>query len=239
MNTGGILRSGRCAVEPWRGLPRRRGASRSPPVQLVYHWKWELSSPRLALWPLVADTQRVNEAVGLGPWSFESLKDPRGGTRRLGKASFLGMKLEWDEHPFEWVIGRELGVQRVYRSGPVAEVTSKVRLTSTAAGGTLLEHTLVATPSNAAAGMLTRIEMGVRLKRAFDRVYRQLDEEARASGPAVSSWDATARLVGFAVRERAEGAIERLVKRGFPRERCQRLLGFVLEARPREVDRIR
>src|SRR5262245_18262495 len=94
--------------------------------QLVFHWKWELKAPRTALWPLVSDTQRVNEALGLTAWHL--VPSRAGGQTRLGTTRRLGMKLVWTEHPFEWVVGREFGVQRVYETGPIKELVSKVRL---------------------------------------------------------------------------------------------------------------
>src|SRR5438094_425110 len=123
--------------------------------ELVFHWKWELKAPRLALWPLVSDTQRVNEELGLGPWR---MSQPKTGPTKIGQTRRLGMKLVWTEHPFEWVIGRELGVQRIYDAGPIKELVSKVRLeTPTGGDGTLLEHTLTVVPSNAVTGLLARV----------------------------------------------------------------------------------
>jgi class 3 adenylate cyclase len=204
--------------------------------ELVFHWKWELKAPRTALWPLVSDTQRVNEELGLGPWHFADSSTSK--QTRLGSTRRLGMKLVWTEHPFEWVVGREFGVQRVYESGPIKELVSKVRLDAPSSGeGTLLEHTVTVVPSGPVMGLLVRAEVGLRLKAAFDRVYALLDDEAIRAVP--GELKPTRVELPPERHERARQAIERLVTAGHPRTLCEKLATLVLSGHPRVVDRMR
>ena len=56
-----------------------------------------------ALWPLVADTARVNRAIGLPPVEY-SIKPAEGGGETLeGTLRLLGLPLaRYTEHPFRW-----------------------------------------------------------------------------------------------------------------------------------------
>src|SRR5215203_5877130 len=91
----------------------------------VFHYRWEYdlrASPQ-ALWPLVSDTNRFNRDAGLPDVSARVPSEAKGsvGRRRL-KLKKLGLGLEWEEEPFEWVRPFRFGVARRYGSGPVAEM---------------------------------------------------------------------------------------------------------------------
>ena len=61
-------------------------------AELVFHWKWELKSPRGALWPLVSDTNRFNRDAGVP--ALEALGADRNARRRV-RLSRLGLTIEW------------------------------------------------------------------------------------------------------------------------------------------------
>ena len=48
-------------------------------------WSWTFDLPPEELWPLLADTNRFNEAMGLPPYALEELPQPDGTVRRRGK----------------------------------------------------------------------------------------------------------------------------------------------------------
>src|SRR5947209_204767 len=106
----------------------------------VHHHEWRLRAPAQRLWPYVADTQRLNEALGLPPWDFEDLKTSDG-LKRTGSMSYMGMEISWDELPYEWIEDKELSVERQFKNGPVLWYRSHVRL-EPFGEGTLLRQTL-------------------------------------------------------------------------------------------------
>lgn len=107
----------------------------------VYHFEWRLRASPLALWPFVSDTQRLNEAIGLPEWRFTD-KPGQGTIVRDGEMRYLGVPIRWDEKPFEWVEGKELGVERLYANGPLRRLKSRVRLSPDGERGTHLQHSL-------------------------------------------------------------------------------------------------
>ena len=72
------------------------------------------------VWPLVSDTQRFNEAIGLPTTQVTETPDPEGGSRRTIQFRRFGISVIWDEYPFEWIQPQSFGVLRVYHGGPVA-----------------------------------------------------------------------------------------------------------------------
>ncbi len=88
------------------------------------------ASPQ-ALWPLVADTDRLNRLVGLPPIRYTTRPRAGGGTRATA-AYYLGPLplARWDEPPFEWQYPFCYCVERRYHWGPLAHFRGGARLTA-------------------------------------------------------------------------------------------------------------
>ena len=71
----------------------------------VYHyrWDWYLKASPEELWPLVADTNRFNLDTGLPPVQQVPGTGRQPNARRRLFFHQLGIRIEWDEEPFEWV----------------------------------------------------------------------------------------------------------------------------------------
>src|SRR5450432_3732121 len=76
----------------------------------------DLESERAALWSAVADTERMNRAIGLGRLELTPNSDASA-ARFVVRTVSAGMALEYEERPFEWVENRRFSVRRVLRSG--------------------------------------------------------------------------------------------------------------------------
>ena len=87
------------------------------------------------LWPVLADTNRFNEAMGLPPYALEETPQPNGTVLRRGKGKAAGFTLEWEEKPYEWIHGRHFRQAREFTN--VAGVNGIVltKLDGTAKGG--------------------------------------------------------------------------------------------------------
>src|SRR5256714_2656156 len=105
--------------------------------ELRFHWSHELDASPDALWPLVADTDRFNRDTGVPP--VEVLGTQENARRRL-RLRRLGVPVEWEEEPFEWVRPRRFGVVRRYPRGPLVEVRVQAPLGERAGGGTRRGH---------------------------------------------------------------------------------------------------
>jgi class 3 adenylate cyclase len=112
-----------------------------------------------ALWPLVADTERLNRALGLLPVRYESTCIG-GKPALLGEYRVAGVRLaRWIEHPFDWEEPYRHSVRREFLGGllraavigveilPVsggAEVRPWIRIDATNALGAALARRLAA-----------------------------------------------------------------------------------------------
>jgi class 3 adenylate cyclase len=81
-------------------------------------WTWTFDLPPEKLWPVLADTNRFNEATGLPPYVLEETPQPNGTILRRGSGKAAGFTLEWEEKPYEWIHGRHFRQARVFTKGP-------------------------------------------------------------------------------------------------------------------------
>ncbi|MBM3650883.1 MAG: adenylate/guanylate cyclase domain-containing protein [Alphaproteobacteria bacterium] len=81
-------------------------------------WTWTFDLPPDKLWPVLADTNRFNEAMGLPPYTLEETPQPNGTVLRRGRGKAAGFTLEWEEKPYEWIEGRHFRQAREFTKGP-------------------------------------------------------------------------------------------------------------------------
>ncbi len=94
----------------------------------------------------------------------------------------MGMKLEWEEHPFEWIEGRRLSVlTTVFRPVLFIWFTNVVELQPQSDGGTMVIQTLSMLPRNVLGRLFARFEIGAKSERNFGRVYEKVDAYLQAS----------------------------------------------------------
>ena len=119
------------------GLPFKGAARHLPFIkrggvserEFHYRWEYDLSASPQALWPLVSDTNRFNRDAGLPDVSAQGSTEAGGPVvRRRFKLKKLGLGVEWEEEPFEWVRPFRFGVVRRYKTGPVAEARVTAQL---------------------------------------------------------------------------------------------------------------
>jgi class 3 adenylate cyclase len=138
---------------------------------LTYRWEWMLPAPREALWPLVSNTNRFNRDAGVPAVE-------RDGPRRLEFRRY-GVRVEWDEEPFEWVRPERFGVVRRYRHGPLREMKVRVALDDEG-GATRLHYDVDVLPRGATGRLAVPIEIGVFARRRFGKVFASYARAAAA-----------------------------------------------------------
>ena len=105
-------------------------------------WTWTFDLPPDQLWPLLADTDRFNEALGLPPYTLEETPQANGTVLRRGRAKAAGFMLEWEEKPYEWISGRHFRQSRVFTKGPFRRFGPVFDLESDGKGGSRLTYAL-------------------------------------------------------------------------------------------------
>jgi serine/threonine protein kinase/class 3 adenylate cyclase len=261
--------------EPTAAVTHPRRPVCHPGRVIRYEWSWELVATPEQLWPYISNTERLNRAAGLAPVDFREEQEEDAEAkkvesnvrparvRRFGSFRKAGIGVAWEEHPFEWIEARRMGVLREYTAGPFRWLMSITELESLGTG-TRLHHRVELEPQGLMSRTLAAIEIGVRGRRALDRIYRRIDsvvsgrvvrgEWSDASGitthhsPLTTHHSPPRGLVDpfedpatptRAQRQRLARLADELVQRGIVPEVAEPLVDWVSHAPPQEVGRIR
>jgi class 3 adenylate cyclase len=224
-----------------------RPAARTQPApasvkqkEFHYRWEYDLRAGPQALWPLVADTNRFNRDAGVpaldGGGRAEATAGGRAARRRL-RLSKLGVKVEWEEEPFEWVRPHRFGVVRRYRRGPVAEMRVAVELREREGGGTRLVYEVWAKPRGPLGRAAIPIQLGRISARKFAETFRRYDELAlRDEG---ARMQAAATRLDAGERQLLAALERRLLDEGADRDLAARLVETVARGDELTLARLR
>lgn len=259
-NAGALLRD---LERLLRGEPVSMALHPQPPAcdpdkVLRYQFVWELNASPQQLWPYVSNTERLNRAAGLPAVQFTSAEGGEGAwgqdpdttsppqhlparPRRFGRFRKAGITVAWEEYPFEWVEMRRMGGLREYSQGPFHWLVSVTDLRPRAGGGTTLTHEVRLEPRGLLGRAAAAVEVGVKGRRALDRVYRRIDAllTDRSSRPALADPFEAPAALGPARRRRLHRLLDRLVKAGVDPAVVDQVGRFLAEAPAQEVARIR
>ncbi|ADB19170.1 serine/threonine protein kinase [Pirellula staleyi DSM 6068] len=204
-------------------------------------FSWDLQSTAAELWPLVSNTERLNRAMGLPSVVYRTEHDPERGTRKFGSFRLAGMTISWEEHPFEWVEGRRMGILREFTQGPFKWFLSTVELTPLPEGGTRLDHRIRIEPRNFIGWAVANMEVKWKGQGNLDRVYRRIDQTLldRPSGRDLADPFESPQPLSRTSLKRLEDRAQLLIARGVRREVADLLEKFLREASAQEVAKIR
>jgi len=137
-------------------------------------WTFDLASRPEELWPWIADTSRMNRALGTALMTFHE----RAG-KRYGSAKPGGVRHEWLEVPWSWVANEWLTCTRIYERGFMRVMYAIHRLERIATGTRVYIY-YGAVPRGALGATALRLGFPT-IARAYRRVLpalaRQLDRE--------------------------------------------------------------
>lgn len=200
-----------------------------------YRWEFDLESSPEKLWMFIADTNRFNRDAGLPRVEKTGDEPSKKGSRRF-KFFKLGMPVEWEEQPFEWVKPFRFGVTRRYFKGPVAEIRIHAELTPKASG-THLVYEVWAKPKNALGRTAIPFQLGYLSARSFAKAFRGYD--LIASQQEQPFYHKTEARFSPSGRERVETVKQKLLEEKANKDAVKRLVEFLEEADDLSAGRIR
>jgi class 3 adenylate cyclase len=190
--------------------------------------------PPEAIWPLLSDTARFNEAAKLPKHTIEEIPRDDGSVQYIGRAKVGPFSIIWDDKPVNWVANRWFRHCRDMRTGPLRYLYAHLTL-AREGEGCRAEYTVEA----AAANILGRLMLATRFFPSTRDMFMGLAEDAEryATGASPMPFDYQAPPVEAAVAERVERLVAQIEasKRGHGLAR--RLADHVLQAQ--EVDLVR
>ncbi|WP_395713925.1 adenylate/guanylate cyclase domain-containing protein [Reyranella sp.] len=162
-------------------------------------WTWTFGLPPEMLWPVLADTNRFNEAMGLPSYALEETPQPNGTILRRGRGKAAGFTLEWEEKPYEWIHGRYFRQAREFTKGPFRRFGPIFELEADGTGSRLT-YTLEWEPLSIVGRLF-----GARLGRKAGEVVgkRIVEAAAFAKGERATFFDLPPPELPAGARERA------------------------------------
>jgi class 3 adenylate cyclase len=196
---------------------------------------WHFDLPADRLWPVLADTNRFNEAMGLPPYVLEETPQPNGTVLRRGQGKAAGYTLAWEEKPYEWILNRYFRQSRVFtkgpfrRFGPVFEIARE-------GNRSRVSYTLECEPLT----WIGRL-FGPRLARQAGEVIekRMLQAAAFVQGDRASMFDLPPPELPAGARERAAALAEAIDRSPYGNGLGRRLTDHVLTGMATDLAHLR
>jgi len=133
-------------------------------------WVFDVKGTPEALWPHIADTSRMNRALGTAEMRFEERDGKRWGTAKNG-----GVRHDWIEVPWNWVANQWLTCLRIYERG-FMKVMFAIHRLEPIPTGTRVYLYFGAVPRGAFGAAALRLGFPT-LKRAYQRVLPALADQ--------------------------------------------------------------
>jgi serine/threonine protein kinase/class 3 adenylate cyclase len=203
-------------------------------------FQWTLQSPPESLWHYVANTERLNRAIGLPAVNYETDVDAQGRVRRFGSFHLGILKIRWQEHPFEWVEGKRMGVLRQFDGGPFKWFLSTVELERMPDNRTLLRHRIRVEPRNWIGRLMVRREIDVKARASLKKIYHRIDEALQhhaRSGQWIDAFEKPQKLKTVS-QQRLRHRLDRLIERGVATDIASKLGEFVATGPAQEIAKI-
>lgn len=202
-------------------------------------WTWAFDLPPDQLWQILADTDRLNEALGLPSYTLEETPQPNGTVVRRGQGKAAGFNLAWDEKPYEWILGRHIRQTRVFSKGPFRRFGPVMDLDSDGSGGSRLTYGLEWEPLNLAGRVF-----GARLAaQAAENVAKRVEEAvafARSGRPQrLTPFVLAEPVLPHGARERATAMAREIDRSPYGNGLGVRLAELVLGGMAADLSRLR
>ena len=195
---------------------------------------WKFSPPPAVFWPILADTARFNEASGLPAYHVEELPQPDGSVRRIGSAKLGGMRMVWEERPYQWVLDQEFTGRRVFSKGPFEWFGTRMRLEPDGTGSRVT-FTLEGKPRGLLGALILRSGMLGKVGSKTEAMLRTAALYLEGERPLPFDYAPPALPVGAV--ERMALMAERIEQGDYGHDLARRLVGHISTAQ--EVDLLR
>ena len=194
-------------------------------------WVWQFNSPVEAVWLVLSDTARFNEAAELPKHEITEIAQPDGSVRYFGHGKFGPFELRWEEQPVNWVEHEWFEHTRHFSTGPLAFLCARLRIFAQE-GGCRVEYTVETAPRNLFGRLMLATQFFARTERKFARLADSAGDYAR--GERESRFDCKRPQLAPGAQQRSTAMVEAIEQSTHGHGLAQRLADFVLQRQ--EVD---
>jgi class 3 adenylate cyclase len=196
-------------------------------------WSWVFAASPEALWPVLADTRRLNEASGFPRYTLEEKARPDGSVERIGHARRGPIKLDWTEGAFDFVTNQWFQQTRWFHQGPFASLTARMELTPEKGATRVVWREILEVK-----GPIGRTVAPIFLNRTGKAVKGPIEQAAAfVMGQSAEGYGHAEPELAAGGKERAAGIAEILADEGH--NLAPRLTEHLLAASDTDVERVR
>lgn len=136
-------------------------------------FEWDFDVPVNAMWRVLADTAKFNEAAGFPKHEIEEIPQPDGAVHFIARSKIGPFSLEWDDYPQNWVDNRWFRHLRRFRSGPIETLCATYEVFEKPAGSGS-RYTVEIEPAN----LIGRLAMAAGMFRIIKHNFTKLADSA-------------------------------------------------------------
>jgi class 3 adenylate cyclase len=155
-------------------------------------WEWEFAHSPAAMWPLLADTARFNEAAKVPKHRITEVPQADGSVHYFGAVRIGPFDVKWQEKPVNWVSEQWFEHTRYFQRGPLKLLSAQLHLEA-AGRGCRAHYSLKIEPANLFGRLIvgkifssTKATFGRMADEAAAFVAAQRDQPFTYAAPAVS-----------------------------------------------------
>lgn len=137
-------------------------------------WRWHFDSGPAAVWAVLADTARLNEATGFPKYQVTERAGGDGAVTYHAALKAGPFSIRWREVPVEWVSNQRFVHCRIFENGPFAHLCATLKLEEVE-GGTDAIFTVEAAPAN----LLGRLILATGFMRKTGKTYGAAADDIR------------------------------------------------------------
>jgi class 3 adenylate cyclase len=152
-------------------------------------WTWHFDRPPADIWPLLADTARVNEAANLPKHAITEIPQPDGSVQFFGRVKMGPFDLKWREKPVNWVSDQWFEHCRTFESGPLKSLCAQFSLEPNGEGA-LGHYRISAEPANLIGRLILATGFFPSSAKTFGRLAQEANAFAKGDSPALFSYAA-------------------------------------------------
>jgi class 3 adenylate cyclase len=211
--------------------PWKRNQGKAAFAEMFFEIPVPLS--RAEIWPFLADTSRLNRALGLS----KRFEEERSGVLHV-RETFKGMKVEWIEHPWTWVHESHSHVEREHTRGPFHFFRAVFHVSDNPKGGVTMNihfaWILKFRPLGWLLGLASK-GMGKKLEKIFAQIANVVRDREKLDHPYVVN----SPISDPAVLKQLERIESDLAREPVSALVTKRLVTFIKEGDPFELVRLR
>ncbi len=197
---------------------------------------WHFDCPVEEIWPILADTERFNEAAQLPRYNVEEHPKPDGSIDFVAEAKVGPYTLVWDEEPTNWVANRWFRHRRNFRNGPFTFLCATLKMFPEK-GGCRGEYTI----DVEAANPVGRLMLATSFFPSTEKKFACLADNANdfCAGEAETEFDTPAPELPAGAAEKLHDAVARIEATPYGHGLAERLASYLATRQEVDVRKIR